>query len=144
MQNSETSDFSWITLPASLESLEPCRCFVLEKADELRVPSEIVSKMELALEELLVNVVKYAYPEDAPGVVEVGCSASDGQLFCIQVRDYGRPFDPLSMSEPDRGLDIEQRPIGGLGIYLVRQMADRVRYEYAEGSNRFTCCFSCE
>ena len=129
-------------MPASLESLEPFRSFVLDKAGELPFPPELIPKLELVLEELLVNVISYAYPEGLPGMIEVGCGAFEERMFCIQIRDQGRPFDPLGLPDPDLTLDLLERPVGGLGIYLVRQMAELVQYEYVEDSNQLTCCFS--
>jgi anti-sigma regulatory factor (Ser/Thr protein kinase) len=82
--------------------------------------------LELALEELLVNVISYAYPENRPGIIEVGCGVCAERLFCFQIRDYDRPFDPLSLPPTDLSLDIEERPVGGLGIFLVRQVAETV------------------
>lgn len=142
MPRIEGSDFTWIKLPAVMDSLEPFRHFVLEEAAKLPLPAELVPNLELALEELLVNVITYAYPRDLPGMIDLGCCALDGRLFCIQVRDYGRPFNPLSLPEPDLTLDVLERPVGGLGIHLVRQVAELVHYEYADGSNRFSCCFA--
>lgn len=138
----DRAQFSWKKLPARLESLEPFRLFVLEKAGEAAVAPECVSNLELVLEELLVNVFSYAYPEDRPGMMEVGCGTFDAGMFCIQIRDYGKPFDPLSLPDPDLSLDILDRPVGGLGIHFVRQSASLLHYEYAEGSNRLTCCFA--
>jgi anti-sigma regulatory factor (Ser/Thr protein kinase) len=139
----ERSEFSRIELPALLDSLDQFRCFVLKKAGELSVDPEFLPNLELALEELLVNVISYAYPSGRAGMIEVGCGTFDGRMFCIQIRDHGKPFDPLTLPDPDITLDVLERPVGGLGIYFVRQLAELVRHEYIEDSNQLTCCFAC-
>ena len=130
-------------LPASLDSLEPFRLFVQGKAGELGVSSEFQNNVELVLEEVLVNVVRYAYPEEGEGSVEVGCGVVDGQMFCIRIRDSGRPFNPLLQPDPDLSRSILDKPVGGLGIFLVRQIADSVGYERVDGYNQLTCCLKC-
>lgn len=134
-------DFSWLKLPANLEGLEVFRAFISRKADEVSFPLEALFKVELVLEELLVNVISYAYPNGQAGMVEVGCGVQDGDLFCIRIRDRGRSFNPLSLPPPDVTLDLQEREIGGLGIYFVLQMAHNLHYERAGEWNEFTFCF---
>lgn len=91
----------------------------------------------LVLEELLVNIVNYAYPPDVDGEVTIDVDNVEGCVV-IRLTDRGVPFDPLARETPDTTLPLEQRPIGGLGIFLVREMMDTVDYEYTDGCNVLT------
>jgi serine/threonine-protein kinase RsbW len=103
--------------------------------------SDALSRIAIALEELLLNIMRYAYGETEEGPIDVGCRLPQRGLFCFRLRDRGKAFDPLLLEPPDITLGIDERQIGGLGIYLVRQLADTVEYERSGGWNEFTCCF---
>jgi anti-sigma regulatory factor (Ser/Thr protein kinase) len=83
--------------------------------------------LRLAIEEIATNVIKYGYERGAPGPIQVRCSYDDGRLRLV-IRDRGRPFDPRQSPEPELGGDLESRAVGGLGVFLVREMADDVQY----------------
>lgn len=124
------------TVPATVSELPK----VLERiGEELRrggCPPEVETAVLIAAEELFVNIASYAY--DAPGgVAELSCAAGSGKAE-VCFRDRGAPYNPLSRAEPDITLDAEERPIGGLGIFMVRQMMDTVSYVYREGRNTLT------
>lgn len=91
------------------------------------LPEQAVFQVNLALDELLTNTISYGYPEGEEHEIIVGFVLKDERLV-IEIRDDGRPFDPLQQSEPDINQDIEERPIGGLGIHLVRSMMDEMEY----------------
>ncbi len=91
----------------------------------------------LAIEEFVTNCIKYGYQDSAEHVIEVELRLSNGELVLI-VTDDGNPFNPLESPEPDTTLPIEERPIGGLGIYLLRKMFDRMEYTRTEGKNKVT------
>jgi serine/threonine-protein kinase RsbW len=129
-----------LRLPATMESLETFRLFVLGKLRQLNLSQELVFKVELVLEEVLTNVIHYAYP-DNPGEVEVGCGAEGNAKFCFSVTDWGIPFNPLERPDPDLPEDLSERQVGGLGIYLVRHLVDELGYHWREGGNTLTFCF---
>lgn len=125
-----------ITVNASIDQLPLVNEF-LEEA--IRPEFEALGpKIELAVEELMVNVCRYAYGE-AGGDVEVACRRVnfDGKpCMIIAVRDWGRPFDPFGQSpDPDMGSPIPDRPVGGLGVYLVKTLASHYCYGYTGGAN---------
>jgi len=93
--------------------------------------------INLALEEAVSNVMLYAYPETKSGRVLVECVKAPGKLV-FTISDSGIPFDPTQQAEPDITLSAEERSIGGLGIHLVRQIMDEVRYERKEEKNILT------
>jgi len=94
--------------------------------------------VELSLEEVLVNVISYAYPNEEKGNIEVSCSWDSQQGLAIQIVDYGTVFDPLEKPDPDTGLSLDEREIGGLGIFLTKKMMDKVTYERSQGKNILT------
>jgi serine/threonine-protein kinase RsbW len=90
--------------------------------------------VSLALEELFTNIVRYAYPEGETHSIAVTLSVENGVISC-KVVDSGRAFDPLSQPEPDIGAGIDEREIGGLGVHIVRQTMQEVRYDQIDGQN---------
>jgi sigma-B regulation protein RsbU (phosphoserine phosphatase) len=91
----------------------------------------------LAVEEAVVNVMSYAYPIGTKGDVTVQAKAT-GQWLKFIIIDQGKAFDPTLKGEADTTLNAEERPIGGLGIYLVRQLMDSINYERVDGHNVLT------
>lgn len=126
---------SWLNLPANRESLEQFRGFVISTAEDLSVSRGVLDKIDLALEEVLLNVMDYAYEPDRHGEVKVGCGRTGNEGFRLIIQDQGRPFNPLTQHPPDLTSDIEDRGIGGLGIFLTKKMASRVQYSHDKGSN---------
>ena len=99
-------------------------------------PSTIMS-MNLALEEAVVNVMSYAYTAGTRGNVDIEAQANERRLK-FTISDWGIPFDPTANKEVDTTLSAEERPIGGLGIHLIRQMMDSINYERIDGKNVLT------
>lgn len=85
--------------------------------------------MRLVIEEIATNIIKYSYPSGAPGPICVDCAAAGGVLE-VQIRDCGAPFDPHDAPSPDLSADLAQRPIGGLGLFLVRELSDELHYQH--------------
>ncbi|WP_029006885.1 ATP-binding protein [Azospirillum halopraeferens] len=106
--------------------------------DERGLPPALAFHFNLALDELLTNVFSYAFPEGGRHEVAVSLAVDDG-FVVAELIDDGTPFDPLTDAKPPvlEG-DIDERPIGGLGIHFVKSMMDSVRYERHDGRNRLT------
>jgi anti-sigma regulatory factor (Ser/Thr protein kinase) len=130
-----------LRMPAKLENLELFRMFILERVERLNLQPGAVMKLELALEELLTNIVNYAYTDDGAGEMMVGCAVEDDGNLRIIITDWGAPFDPLAGEDPDLSQSLEERQIGGLGIFLVRQIVDEIHYEREEDRNVLTLVF---
>lgn len=95
-------------------------------------------RIELSVEEAVENVVRYAY-EGGIGWLEVGTSLDDDTLLLnIELRDAGTPFNPLEHADPDITTPATERQIGGLGIFLCKQMMDSIEYRYEDGNNVLT------
>lgn len=95
-------------------------------------------KIELSIEEAVENVVQYAY-QGGIGWLEAGTSLDhESLILTIELRDAGVPFNPLDKTDPDVTLTANERPIGGLGIYLCKNMMDSISYRYEDGNNVLT------
>ncbi len=107
--------------------------------EEHDVPPPVLMRMELALDEVLTNVVSYAFPGDAgDAAITVAMQIREGRVT-ICVEDNGPPFDPLTEApEPDVDLPAEEREIGGLGVHLAKTFVQTLRYERVDGRNRLT------
>ena len=114
----------------------------LEKlGEDIGLGPEQVFQLNLALEEAVVNVMNYAYPTQIGMPVDLEAEkVDDGVLFTLI--DGGIAFDPLQVGDPDITLGAEDRPIGGLGIFLVRQIMSDLSYERVDNQNRFKMKFS--
>ena len=123
-----------LRLPANPESLERLRTFVLDWVNQRGVSAQKRLEIDLVLEELLTNVIHYAYPDES-GDLEVGYAMESSECLCITLKDWGVSFNPLVCAKPEVYADVEDRKVGGLGIYLVRHIADRICYRRLEDSN---------
>lgn len=126
-----------ISLPAKIENLEKVLQFVSAFAKKSGIPTKKVQELELATEEAVFNIIKYAYPEDT-GTVEVSCGVDDNGRIIFEIMDTGTPFNPLSKSKPNLTDNISDRKIGGLGIFFIRKMMDDVKYRHENGKNILT------
>jgi serine/threonine-protein kinase RsbW len=127
-----------LRLSASLDNLESFLAHVRSFVASCGVDAKVLYPVELSLEEVLVNVISYAYPNEEKGNIEVSCSWDSQQGLAIQIVDFGTAFDPLEKPDPDTGLSIDERQLGGLGIFLTKKMMDKVTYERSHGKNIFT------
>lgn len=91
----------------------------------------------LAIEELVTNCIKHGYDDKGEHIIEITLKLSANELV-LTVTDDGHWFNPLELPEPDTNLPLEDRPIGGLGIHLLRKMSDRMEYERKGGKNQIT------
>lgn len=125
-----------LTLAAKPESLHALTEFVRSGALEASLPEERIAELELVLDELVLNVCNHAYPDDSAGVVTVTYSVPASGELSVEVADRGVRFDPLRAPPPNLSLSLEQRPIGGLGIHLVKTLAGSLTYRRDDGWNR--------
>ncbi len=98
---------------------------------------EISFEVNLAVDELLTNTISYGYDDDEEYRIDLSLRLEGGTLI-VEIADDGRPFDPLQAPEPDLGASLEERTVGGLGIYLVRKTKDSVAYRREDGRNVVT------
>lgn len=106
-------------------------------AADHHVPDEVVGALRLALEEIVVNVIRHGYRDVDTHAIRVRVALT-GKQCTVVVADDARPYDPLSRATPDIDADIDDRPIGGLGIFFVRELMDEVDYRREHEQNILT------
>ena len=128
---------SHITLPNDVQATTELGMFVDEVCENVGFDMSTTFKLNLAIEEAVVNVMSYAYPAGTKGDVDIDAEADDEPLKFV-ISDSGTPFDPTQKGEVDTTLSAEERGIGGLGIHLIRQIMDTINYERVDGKNVLT------
>ena len=126
-----------VSLSPRLSAVRSLAQMVEEFGDANRLPDQQVYMINLALDELITNTVSYGLRGIARPRIEVALEISDSMLVLTMV-DNGQKFDPTQDTDPDLSSTVEERPIGGLGLHLIKTFADRVNYEYSDGRNRLT------
>ncbi len=126
-----------ITLSNDIEEVPQLAEFVDMVCEEAGLDMPVAMQMNLAMEEAVVNVMTYAYPTGTKGDVCIEAQ-TDEDCLTFTITDQGTPFDPTGSKEVDTTLSAEERPIGGLGIHLVRTLMDAIRYERRDGHNVLT------
>lgn len=127
-----------ISFPGTVDSLEPLRDCVGEKAEKAGLSKKAIFNLKLAIDEIATNIILYGY--EAAGLqadIELTSELTDNELI-ITLSDVAQPFDPLARDLPtdeDLRLSLEERQIGGLGIFLTVNGVDDFAYQYSEGKN---------
>ena len=127
-------DRKQIILQNDIQQVPLLAQFVDEACETAGLNMATSMKLNLAIEEAVVNVMNYAYPQGTIGDINIEVQVDNNQLEFI-ISDSGTPFDPTTKAEVDTTLSAEERPIGGLGIHLVRNIMDSINYERANGKN---------
>ena len=124
-----------LTLAATVENIETVTEFVYAQLELLDCPIKAQMQIDIAIDELFGNIAHYAYNTEV-GSATVRVEVSEAPLaVIITFIDNGVPYDPLGKDDPDITLSAEEREIGGLGIYMVKQSMDEITYEYKDGQN---------
>ena len=126
-----------LILPGTLESLKPIRDHILSAAEEAGLEKKAAYRLALAVDEIATNIVIHAYEEAGREGDITLLTQTDSGEFTVVLEDNGDKFDPREHDNPDHlNATLEERPIGGLGVYLAVQGVDRFDYEFVEGKNR--------
>ena len=131
---------SELTVEATTENLAKVFSFIKAETENYCTP-KAAKQIKLSVEEIYMNIANYAYdPEIGPARIDIEVVRDPEPVrVIISFMDRGRPFDPLKQDDPDTEQeDLEKRPVGGLGIYLVKQNMDGVTYEFKDGRNILT------
>lgn len=126
-----------ISLTNDLKQVPALNAFVESFTGRLEMDRSVESNIKLAVEEAVVNVMDYAYPQGIVGGISVE-GQSNGSTVVFVISDSGKPFDPTKGGRVDTTLSAEERPIGGLGIFLVRELMDSINYERIDNKNILT------
>ena len=125
-----------ITVDAVIENIDLVTGRINEELEVLGCPEGTRAQIDVAIDEILSNIIRYAYPREA-GSVTVRYDCADG-MFSISFEDEGAQYNPLKKPDPDVSLPAEERKIGGLGVFLVKKTMDAVGYLRREDRNILT------
>jgi len=126
---------------ASLDSLSEVMDHIREQAEAREIPLPLIHKMELVCEEAIVNIISYAYKKKS-GKITILCEKK-GQRFEITLLDRGIPFNPIDVAvNPQFDLPINERKVGGMGIFLIRKTIDEVSYQREGNKNVLRLAFN--
>jgi sigma-B regulation protein RsbU (phosphoserine phosphatase) len=126
------------TFKAKTEVLSDVLGFVDEMLEKNECPMKIQTALCVAIEEVFVNVARYAY-KDGEGDVDLAIGFDgESRVISFRMSDRGIPFDPLQKADPDITLSVEEREIGGLGIFIAKKTMDSIKYAYENGKNVLT------
>ena len=127
-----------LKIEATVENLAKVFSFLSESMNNLDCDPKVKRQIKLCVEELFVNIAHYAY-DPGTGFAEISIETVPGTggrpKMVISFADNGRPYDPFAMPDPDIEADLDDRRIGGLGVYLVRTTMDSVNYKHEHGQN---------
>ena len=128
-----------ITVDAAVDQITVVTAFVNEQLAELGCSERVRIQVDMAIDELFGNIARYAYdPDTGPATVRVDVE-EDPLCVIISFIDQGTPFNPLAKEMPDTtGMKARERPIGGLGLFMVKKTMDDVAYAYEDGKNILT------
>ncbi|MDO4182184.1 MAG: ATP-binding protein [Coriobacteriia bacterium] len=133
---------SELSVLATVENIETVTDFVNAQLEANQCPAKTIAHIDVAIDELFGNIARYAYhPEEGPATVraEVLDGENQGSLqVIITFTDQGVPYNPLTGEDPDIALSAEEREVGGLGVFLSKQLMDDLSYEFRDGSNILT------
>jgi anti-sigma regulatory factor (Ser/Thr protein kinase) len=126
-----------ITIKNRLSDIALVQTALKQFADVRGISSHDVMKINLIVDELISNIVSYAYQDDGEHDIEIELGLADNRLS-LAITDDGVPFDPSAKDSPDTAAPLEARPLGGLGIHLVKKIADDLSYQRRAGKNVVT------
>ena len=127
-----------LVVEADRKNLLEVQTFIDEQLEEVGCPMLTQTAIDIAVEELFVNIANYAYNQ-VKGVAVVQVSVHGDPLSVeITFIDNGKQYDPLAQPDPDTTLSVKERKKGGLGIFMVKKSMDNVQYEYKDGKNILT------
>ena len=126
-----------LKLKNQVGELERVNRFIEEIGNELGLSMELRMNMNLVMEEMVSNVIFYAYPKDVEGEIELEAEY-DGNELCFVLSDSGKEFDPTQKEDANPDINPAEREIGGMGIYIVKNIMNEVSYQRLEGKNLLT------
>ena len=124
-----------LRLDATIKNLPEVTEFITASLEEKDCSMKIVMQMELVIEEIFVNVASYAYAPETGAVIVRKFFDEEPRALNLTFIDFGKPYNPLEHKDPDTSLGVDEREVGGLGIFLVKKNVDEISYERKDGQN---------
>jgi serine/threonine-protein kinase RsbW len=129
------AEFVRRTLPAHVSALQECFAFVRQGALESGLSEADMNWLDLIMEEFFMNVARHAYPAGHPGDVELAYAVPGTGRLQVEISDSGMKFNPLDGTQPDFSRGLADRPLGGMGIFLVKKIAESLTYRRLDNRN---------
>ena len=126
-----------IRIKNQISELEHVAKFIEEIGEELGLSMELQMNLNLVMEEMVSNVIFYAYPQEVDAEIEL-VAKSDGKELTFVLTDQGREFDPTAKEDADPNVNPAEREIGGMGIFIVKNIMNQVTYQRLDGKNLLT------
>jgi len=126
-----------ITRAAELESLKIFRDFITECCARYNIPSDVVLELKLAVDEACTNIIEHGYKGMDPGSIILSFRIESDRIL-VQITDFGHVFEPADAPKPDIEAALEDRPLGGLGLFLIYQTMDNIDYQSSGDGNTLT------
>ena len=126
-----------ITLANDIAEISKLATFIEEVGEAFELTPDVIFNLNLVIEEAVVNVINYAYPKEEHQSIYLSANLHEDSIVLV-LTDTGKEFDPTQAPEADITLSAEERPIGGLGIFLIRQIMNEVKYQRIDGKNVLT------
>jgi len=123
-----------LKLTNTINNLPIISDFVNDALTQFALDAATINRIQLVVDEACTNVINYAYSEEGTGLLYLKLEYKDQELI-ITLKDWGKPFDPNTIPPPDLSLDVEDRKIGGLGIYFIKNIMDDINYQFDNGCN---------
>ncbi len=124
-----------LQLVNKIGELEKIRDTLESLTDEWGLPPQLCMSVNLALEEAFTNIVNYAFQDEEQHIIDIDI-ALEGKKIVIEITDDGQPYDPTKQDEPDINLPAADRPVGGLGVFLIRRIMDNIQYKRTGNKNK--------
>lgn len=131
------NEFKTLSVTNKIDQLARVAKFIEDIGTSWNLPPSLVFNINLVVEEALSNTILYGYVDSENHVIEIEFRKSDDKLF-VTIKDDGLEFDPTKKRDPDTTLSAEERPIGGLGVFLIKQLMDNVEYKREGKTNYLT------
>ena len=127
----------YIILANEISEISKLNAFVEDIGNEFSLTPDVIFNLNLVLEEAVVNIINYAYPKEEHESIYLSAKMHEGSIVMV-LTDTGKEFDPTMVPDVDVTMSADERQIGGLGIFLIRQIMNEVKYERIDGKNILT------
>jgi len=125
-----------LEIEGKLENLSVIGEFIADSMRDFGLDDRKIFEVQMAVDEACTNIINYGYTAEV-GMINITCRRRDEDVMVV-IKDTGKPFDPTSVPPPDLDANLEERKIGGLGVYFMKTLVDEVKYEFRDGRNVLT------
>lgn len=142
MKQDPSESYHELSIASKIDNIPVIIAFIVEVAGFFKLDKHSLFDVRVSVEEACTNIINYSYEESEDGTIDILIEKGKCD-FVVLIKNYGKPFDPGTMDTPDLSSPLEERKIGGLGIYFMKQFMDNVSYEYKDGVGTLTMVKHC-